>query len=194
MSNISCLLTWNSRKQLEIEKLIFQSVPLRVLPTPCLVQNPFFSLGSCPGRCSPQCYPSCCPVCCYTAQRSALFQHELLQRRPQQQQQLQQQFYFRPQVQSAPSPAQYLQTFPAAGSAPSFALARAPSPAPSPAPPPPSPPPPPCPADCPKECYPRCSNECCVPQPPPMPLYLKRKQSVAVACEGHKLKIKCPNK
>ncbi|XP_067038327.1 WAS/WASL-interacting protein family member 3-like [Acropora muricata] len=150
--------------------------------------------GSCPGRCSPQCYPSCSPVCCYTAQRSALFQQELLQRRPQQQQQLQQQFYFRPQVQSAPSPAQYLQTFPAAGSAPSFALARAPSPAPSPAPPPPSPPPPPCPADCPKECYPRCSDECCVPQPPPMPLYLKRKQSVAVACEGHKLKIKCPNK
>lgn len=147
-------------------------------------------LGTCPGRCSPQCYPSCNPVCCYTSQQSPYYlQQQLQQQRGQQQQQ----FYYQPPVHSVrPPPAQYIEVPPAATSFPAFALPPAPSPAP--AAPPKPPPPPPCPADCPKECYPICSSSCCAPKPPPMPLFLKRRQSVAVACEGHKLKIRCPNK
>lgn len=51
-----------------------------------------------------------------------------------------------------------------------------------------------CPGRCPKWCLPKCNVECCNPKPPPMPEYLQRQQLTATACEGHKLKIKCPNR
>lgn len=140
-------------------------------------------------------------MCCYTAQRSSIYQQERLLQQQQQQRQQQLRYYYQQPAQSAPSPAAYFQ-YPAAPPSPAaFAPAASPSPtavpepSPTPSPPPqPPPPPPPCPSDCPKECYPQCSSSCCQPKPPPMPLYMKRKQKVAVACEGHKLKIKCPNK
>lgn len=144
----------------------------------------FLFTGVCPGSCSPQCYPSCNPVCCYNSQQSSLYQQQQLQR------QQQEQFYYHPPTETGlAAAAQYIKLPSAPAPAPAFALA----PSPTPAPPKP-PPPPPCASYCPKECYPDCATSCCEPKPPPMPLYLKRKQSIAVACEGHKLKIKCPNK
>ena len=104
------------------------------------------------------------------------------------QRQQQEQFYYHPPTETGlAAAAQYIKLPSAPAPAPAFALA----PSPTPAPPKP---PPPCASYCPKECYPDCATSCCEPKPPPMPLYLKRKQSIAVACEGHKLKIKCPNK
>ena len=143
----------------------------------------FLFTGVCPGSCSPQCYPSCNPVCCYNSQQSSLYQQQ-----QQLQRQKQEQFYYHPPTETGlAAAAQYIKLPSAPAPAPAFALA----PSPTPAPPKP---PPPCASYCPKECYPDCATSCCEPKPPPMPLYLKRKQSIAVACEGHKLKIKCPNK
>ncbi|XP_048578831.1 mediator of RNA polymerase II transcription subunit 15-like [Nematostella vectensis] len=54
--------------------------------------------------------------------------------------------------------------------------------------------PPACPSSCPTSCYPDCHAQCCDPKPPPRALYLKRAEKTATACEGHKLKLECPNK
>ena len=179
-----------------------------------------FSIGSCPWPCPAQCAPMCSPLCCrgygrqqtFPSYRGASFYPQAAAYLPRPKPR---QTFVPPPPPPPPPPRAPLYFSPQANQQMSFySQPRQPLPLPPPPPPPPScpgacskncypactksccnpPPPPPCPWYCPKSCYPQCGEACCKPKPPPMPLYLKRSEMNAVACEEHKLKLRCPNK